>query len=55
MNVPVVAAARFKGHVAHGEYGLFAMLNVFGREGSQVAVARKVLGVGRVGTANGEG
>lgn len=30
VNVPVVAAARFKGHVAHGQYGLFAMLNVLG-------------------------
>ena len=46
VDVPVVAAAGLEGHVVEG--------NLLARDGGQIAVAREVFGVGRVGLADGE-
>lgn len=55
VDMPIIAAAWFKGDIAHGLHRLLALGQVFRCQGSQIAVAHEVLGVCRVGLADGEG
>ena len=49
MNVPVVAATRFKRHVAVTLQADGAIGQVAGTDRRQMALSREVLGIGRVG------
>lgn len=54
MYMPMVAASRLKGHVAHRQSRLLAFANIFGSQQGEMAIAREVFGVCRIGTSYGK-
>lgn len=54
MYMPMVAASRLKGHVAHRQSRLFAFANIFGSQRGEMAIAREVFGVCRIGISYGK-
>lgn len=54
MYMPMVAASRFEGDVAHRQSRLLALSKIFGSQRSKVAIARKIVGVSRIRFSYGE-